>query len=98
MKTSIIALVALIGLTTLGCGSVEDECETFCEWYDDCIGGAGSDCTEECVETYDEADDDCQESFDELAACFEEDDSCDEGSDCVGEIENFVDDCENEFD
>ncbi|HEX6276890.1 MAG TPA: hypothetical protein VFZ53_27810 [Polyangiaceae bacterium] len=83
--------VVVLGLAAGGC-SVRGDCETVCEWGEKC-GDQESDCVDDCVDDYEDADDACQDAFDELAACVEEDDSCDTDSDCASEYLAFLDDC-----
>jgi hypothetical protein len=97
MRNPLLVLM-IVGMGAIGCGGVEDECETFCNWLDDCGLDADSDCADDCVEDYDDADEECQGAFDELAACVEEDDACtEEASECSGEAANFFEDCEDDF-
>jgi hypothetical protein len=98
MKTTLAVFVVAMGLGTAGCSSVRGDCETVCNWVDDCGGDPESDCVDDCVADYDDADDACQEAFDEFAACLEEDDSCGEGSDCVSEFNEFAADCADDID
>ena len=98
MSKSLLVFAVVFGMGALGCSGVEGDCETFCDWADSCGSDVGSNCVDECVEDVEDADDECQDSFEELASCLEDDDSCDSSSDCGGEATNFLEDCADDID
>ena len=85
-----------------GCDSAEDQCETLCEWADDCGGGA--DCSEdeieECADDVNDIDDEgCEDAFEAFVDCLEENENdCEDVVDsCQGEATDFLEECEGEI-
>jgi hypothetical protein len=99
MKTSALMAAVLLGVGALGCSGTEGDCETFCDWAEECSPEeTSSDCVDECVEDVDDADDACQEAFEALAECLEEDDSCTADSSCASEAGKSIEDCADDID
>ncbi|HEY3500505.1 MAG TPA: hypothetical protein VGK73_37690 [Polyangiaceae bacterium] len=101
-------LVAL--LTLVGCGSSPEEiCEDGCEWVNRCndadIGtldcAEESDDMKECVQTFEDLSDDCQDAYGDLYDCVNDVDSCEDSeilSECGGEFGDVLENCSDEND
>jgi hypothetical protein len=89
----------VFGLSLLGCTSTESRCETLCKWANQC-GDIAVDCSndaeiDECVEEYDDLDADCQDAFDDLVDCVDEENlTCSAVEEhCLGEAGEYVEQC-----
>jgi hypothetical protein len=99
MKPSVLMVLVLLGVGTVGCSGLEGDCETLCDWGEKCNEEeSDNNCVDECVEDVEDADDACQEAVEELASCVEEDDSCTTDSSCASEAGKFLEDCADDFD
>lgn len=101
MKRFALVLGVLVGsMATLGCRSDTQRCEDICETSDDCVDGNHIDmCIEECVRNTEFMDDGCGESYSNMSDCMAlEDHDCPDAIDaCDGAIEDFFEDCEDDF-
>ena len=101
MKGLGLLLGVLVGsMAMLGCRSDTQRCEDICETSDDCVDGADIDvCTEECVRNTEFMDDGCGASFENMSDCMAlEDHDCPDAIDaCDSAIEDFFEDCEDDF-
>ena len=98
MSKSLLVFAVVFGMGALGCSGVEGDCETICDWLEDCAPDeTAANCVDECVEDVEDADDACQDSVEELSSCLEDDDSCTSDSDCASEATNLFEDCADDF-
>ena len=101
MKGLGLLLGVLVGsMAMLGCRSDTQRCEDICETSDDCDDSVNIDvCTEECVRNTEFMDDGCGESYTKMSDCMAlEDHDCPDAIDaCDWEIEDFFEDCEDDF-
>ena len=101
MKRLALLFGVLVGsMTALGCRDATTRCEDICEAADDCVDSIDIDvCVDECVRNADFADDKCTTSYQALADCAAtEDHDCPDTIDaCDSEIEDFWDDCDEDF-
>jgi hypothetical protein len=90
------SVVFALVCTSLGCTSVEGQCERVCEWEQRCAEEAVSvdDCTQQCVVDDEKRSDDCRDAFDEFATCADENQSC-PGVDkqCGSEAKRLIETC-----
>jgi hypothetical protein len=87
-------------MAMLGCRSDTGRCEDVCAAADDCDDSIHIDvCTDECVRNTEFMDDGCGESFAAMADCMSlEDHDCPDAIDaCDSEIEDFFEDCDDDF-
>jgi hypothetical protein len=89
----------LLGLSlalSLGCTSVQGQCERVCDWEARCVSGAVSveDCSQQCVVEAESRSDSCADAFDEFASCTAENQSC-PGVDrqCGSEAQALIEAC-----
>jgi hypothetical protein len=101
MKRLVLLVGVLVGsMAALGCRSDSQRCEDICETSDDCSDALNVDvCIDECTRDTDYADDSCSASFSAMADCMAlEDHDCPDSIDsCDSEIEDFFEDCEDDF-
>ena len=87
-------------MTALGCRTAASSCEDICQTADDCNDILDIDvCIDECVRNTEFADDKCASSYEAFAICATgEDYDCPDTIDaCDSEIEDFFDDCDEDF-
>ena len=101
MKRVAVLIGVMVGsMATLGCRSDAQSCEDICVTSDDCDDSAHIDmCIDECERNTEYMDDGCAESFHAMAECmdFEEHDCTDSVDACDSEIEDFWEDCDDDF-
>jgi hypothetical protein len=101
MKRLALLLGVLVGsMTALGCRDATTRCEDICIAADDCGDSYDIDvCVDECVRDAEDADDGCTTSYQALADCAAtENHDCPDIIDaCDSEIEDFWDDCDDDF-
>jgi hypothetical protein len=89
-------IAAFLGALAGGCSTTEGRCEDVCEWTDNCLGDAPSNCVSNCEGDYDDAGDPCQEAFDDLADCLSDNDlACNDA--CDGEFAKYATECIGQF-
>ena len=104
MKSRVLGRYGLFVCLALavGCNSHESQCETLCEWADDC-GTEEVSCSDdeidECADDLDDADDDCEEAVSDLADCVDENElDCDDvARECQGESVEFLEQCRGDL-
>ena len=89
-------VVVALATSALGCTSTKSRCESLCDWLKKC---SSTDVTcsdselDECVDDYKDQKDSCQDAFDDLADCVD-DNSCDGvQKECVGEATEYLSKC-----
>ena len=95
----------LLGLALLaaGCSSDRARCETWCEYFDECVSAEVS-CSDEkldeCADDVEDLSDDCYDAFASFADCLDENDNecSDVAESCRGEAAEFGEQCNGELD
>jgi hypothetical protein len=100
MKRLLLVGVLVGSLSTAGCRSDGARCEDVCVTADDCDDYLEVDrCIDECTRNTEFADDGCMASFSVMADCMatEGHDCPDAVDECDSAIEDFFEDCEDDF-